>query len=75
MYDPRLLKTGTGKQLLRLFDEMELIMSQLYHITPLDDSQEAKEIEEGYMQVYDKIDTLRKIRDKINSRRKYHDIF
>ena len=75
MYDQTLLQSRTGKQLLHLFDEMEYVMSQLYHNAPLNDSQESKEIENRYMAIYDKISTLRKIRDKIISRRKYHDIF
>ena len=74
MYDQKLLKSRTGTLLLQLFDEMERIMSQLYHITPLDSSQESKDLEERYIRVYDKIENLREIRNRVISKKKY-DIF
>ena len=62
MYNIKLLKTPTGNKLLRLFDKMEKLISELYHNTDND-------METEYFEVYDEIKKLKEVLNKSNDKR------
>ena len=62
MYNIKLLKTPTGNKLLRLFDKMEKLISELYHNTDND-------METEYFEVYDEINKLKEVLNKSNDKR------
>ena len=69
-YDQNILLSRTGSKLLDLFDKMERLVSKLYHESLTDDK-----TQDEYFEIYDEIDRLRTIRNKILRKKRRNNMF
>ena len=69
-YDQNILMSRTGSKLLNLFDKMESLVSKLYHNSLTDSS-----IESEYFSVYEEVEKLRIVRDKLIRKNRRRNMF